>query len=208
VTATRLPAAERRRALVETALEAFSAGSYRGVGTAEIARRAGVTEPVLYRHFASKRELYLACLDEAWRRLREQWDAIREDEEPTDRLPKLAQCAFRELRPTKALLANLWIQALTEASDDPEIRAYLRRHMREVHDYVAAVIRDLQKAGVVLPDRDAVAEAWILVSLVLLGSVGRRLGGLVQGDLQRIVAARREWMTGLREAGVVPPLEF
>ena len=45
----------------------FSTGSYSGATTAEIAREAGVSEPILYRHFASKRELYFACLDEAWR---------------------------------------------------------------------------------------------------------------------------------------------
>ena len=38
---------------------------------AEIAREAGITEPILYRHFGSKRDLYLACLDEAVLRLPE-----------------------------------------------------------------------------------------------------------------------------------------
>ena len=49
----------------------FSTGSYSGATTAEIARVAGISEPILYRHFGSKRELYFACLDEAWRRLRQ-----------------------------------------------------------------------------------------------------------------------------------------
>ena len=60
--------------------------SYRGATTAEIAREAGITEPILYRHFGSKRDLYLACLDEAWRQFREfSEEAI--DEEPA-RLPR------------------------------------------------------------------------------------------------------------------------
>ena len=67
--ATRLPAAARRRAILDAALRVFAAGSYSGATTAEIARAVGVTEPILYRHFASKRELYLACIDEAWRAL-------------------------------------------------------------------------------------------------------------------------------------------
>src|SRR5207248_11180252 len=61
----RLAAEERRALLLETACHVFSRGSYRGVTTAEIAREAGVTEPVLYRHFASKRELYFACTHQA-----------------------------------------------------------------------------------------------------------------------------------------------
>jgi AcrR family transcriptional regulator len=54
---TRLPAAQRRQALIETAQRVFSEGTYRGTTTAEIARAAGVSEPILYRHFASKRDL-------------------------------------------------------------------------------------------------------------------------------------------------------
>ena len=57
-------------AVVETACRVFAKSSYRGSTTAQIARETGVTEPVLYRHFASKRELYLACLDAVWDQLR------------------------------------------------------------------------------------------------------------------------------------------
>ncbi|MDQ2909540.1 MAG: TetR/AcrR family transcriptional regulator, partial [Actinomycetota bacterium] len=59
---TRLSAKDRRAAVVETACRVFAKSSYHGSTTAQIARETGVTEPVLYRHFASKRELYLACL--------------------------------------------------------------------------------------------------------------------------------------------------
>ena len=71
----RLPADERRRAIVQAALRVFSAGSYAGATTAEIAREAGVTEPVLYRHFDSKRDLWAACLDAAWEEFRAAFDA-------------------------------------------------------------------------------------------------------------------------------------
>src|SRR5579871_4643851 len=62
----RLSKLERRQAVLDTACSVFSRSSYRGATTAEIAREAGISEPILYRHFGSKRELYLACLDEAW----------------------------------------------------------------------------------------------------------------------------------------------
>ena len=58
--------AERRAAVLEAALELFATTSYASATTAEIARAAGVSEPILYRHFASKRDLWLACLDAAW----------------------------------------------------------------------------------------------------------------------------------------------
>jgi AcrR family transcriptional regulator len=63
VRGVRLSGAERRAAVVETACRIFAKSSYHGSTTAQIARETGVTEPVLYRHFASKRALYLAALE-------------------------------------------------------------------------------------------------------------------------------------------------
>ena len=74
MTATR-PAADRRtsggRRCSTPPATSSPRSSYRGATTAEIAREAGISEPILYRHFGSKRDLYLACLDEAWRSFRE-----------------------------------------------------------------------------------------------------------------------------------------
>jgi AcrR family transcriptional regulator len=192
-----LAAAERRRAILDTASRAFSEGSYRGTTTAEIAREAGVTEPVLYRHFASKRELYLAVLESAWGEIREGWDRILAETDPADGwIPKMSKVAL-SAPGCRAVLADLWIQSLSEAYDDAEIRRYLRRQMREVHDYVADVIRRAQEAGTVEIERDPEAEAWIFLSVSLLVTVARRLGGLLANDdLDRIRTSRRTWMTG------------
>jgi AcrR family transcriptional regulator len=66
---TRLPAAERREQLLSVALEVFARHGFDGSSMNEVADRAGVTKPVLYQHFASKRELYLSLLDEVGGRL-------------------------------------------------------------------------------------------------------------------------------------------
>ncbi|HXY84789.1 MAG TPA: helix-turn-helix domain-containing protein [Gaiellaceae bacterium] len=197
VVSTRLSAAERRQALLDTALRVFSEGSYRGTTTAEIAREAGVSEPILYRHFASKRDLYLACIDEAWRRLRSMWDdAITEASASSEFLPAIGGC-YVSIKDAKHRVAEFWMQATLEASDDPEVRRFLRRHMREVRDYVADVIRRCQADGTVLVERDADAEAWVFISTGLLGTIGRRLGGLMdEDDFQAIRDSRREWLTG------------
>jgi AcrR family transcriptional regulator len=196
-TATRLPAAERRRALVDTALRVFAEGSYRGTTTAEIAREAGVSEPILYRHFASKRDLYLACIEESWHGLRTMWDeAIGEAASSREFLPAMSGC-YLSLRDAKHRVAELWMQATVEAADDPEVRKFLRRQLREVRDYVADVIRRCQADGTVLEARDPEAEAWIFVAGGLLGTMGRRLGGLLgEDDFARIRSSRKEWMTG------------
>src|SRR5207253_8680228 len=129
------------------------------------------------RHFVSKRGLYLACLADAWRQVRTTWDdAIAAERDPAEWVSAMARC-FREMdRDRRVVLSTLWVQALSEASEDPEIRAYARRHLRDVHDYATAVMARAQAGGGIREDCDLEAEGWIFVALGLLGSIGRRLG--------------------------------
>ncbi|MHA7305842.1 TetR/AcrR family transcriptional regulator [Arthrobacter sp. TMN-49] len=62
-TPARLPRDERRAQLLSSALEVFVNHGYHGAAMDEIAETAKVSKPVLYQHFPSKRELYLALLD-------------------------------------------------------------------------------------------------------------------------------------------------
>ncbi|MFM8191880.1 MAG: TetR/AcrR family transcriptional regulator [Candidatus Nanopelagicus sp.] len=59
----RLPRDERRAQLLVAALEVFTAAGYHSAAMDEIADRANVSKPVLYQHFPSKLDLYLAVLD-------------------------------------------------------------------------------------------------------------------------------------------------
>jgi AcrR family transcriptional regulator len=59
----RLPRDERRAQLLAAALEVFTSAGYHSAAMDEIADRAKVSKPVLYQHFPSKLDLYLAVLD-------------------------------------------------------------------------------------------------------------------------------------------------
>ena len=93
------------------------------------------------------------------------------------------------------MLIDLWIQALTEAADDPVIRRALRRQVAEVHDFVADLIRRAQAEGGIVSGRDPEAEAWIFISLGLLSTIDARLGNIVGDEFEDIIASRRAWMT-------------
>src|SRR5436305_5871766 len=67
----RLPALRRRRQLLDVALEVFADRGFHGTSMAEVAEAAGVTKPVLYQHFGSKRDLYRELLDDVGQRLLE-----------------------------------------------------------------------------------------------------------------------------------------
>jgi len=59
----RLPAIDRRRQLIEAAMDLFSRKGFAGTTTKEIALAAGVSEAIIFRHFATKRDLYTAIIE-------------------------------------------------------------------------------------------------------------------------------------------------
>jgi AcrR family transcriptional regulator len=65
----RLPRSARRKQLLGAAQEVFVAQGYHAAAMDDIAERAGVSKPVLYQHFPSKLELYVALLDQHAERL-------------------------------------------------------------------------------------------------------------------------------------------
>ena len=70
-TVRRLPRAERREQILAAATRAFARAGYVATSLDDVAAEAGVTHVILYRHFASKNELYRAVLDRACARLAE-----------------------------------------------------------------------------------------------------------------------------------------
>src|SRR5580658_7407296 len=61
--AGRMTGNDRRNQLIEVAIDLFSKKGFGGTTTREIAAAAGVTEAIIFRHFATKQDLYTAILD-------------------------------------------------------------------------------------------------------------------------------------------------
>jgi AcrR family transcriptional regulator len=197
-----LRAPERRAAIVDAALPLFARSSYATATTAALARAAGVSEPILYRHFDSKKALYVACLEQSWSRLREAWDEAKAGTGPDGWIQAVSQATIALADGGTVLPPTLWMQAFAEAAGDDEIGAAVRRVVGEVHTAVEATLVEAQRHGAVHPDRDARAEAWLVVASLLLRTLATGVGDVVPpGDVDRIRAARLEWLTG----AVSPP---
>jgi AcrR family transcriptional regulator len=67
----RLPAPARREQILDVAVQVFARNGFHSTSMNDVAEAAGVTKPVLYQHFDSKQDLYLALLEEVGDRLRE-----------------------------------------------------------------------------------------------------------------------------------------
>jgi len=115
----RLSAAARREVIAAAAAELFAERGYRGASIEEIARRSGVTPPVVYEHFDSKRELYRDLLERHFAELREVWGEHFVGDDPLERRIATsfdAWFAYVEAHPFAG-------RVLFRYSTDPEIEA-------------------------------------------------------------------------------------
>jgi AcrR family transcriptional regulator len=97
-----MPAAERRERIVTVATEVFAERGYDGASIDEIARRAGVSAPVVYDHFASKQDLYERLLERTRDELLAVWREHLSSDEPAEvRIPRAiaAWAAYVETHP-------------------------------------------------------------------------------------------------------------
>jgi AcrR family transcriptional regulator len=95
-TGTRLPAARRRQQLLDVALRVFAEQGYHPTSMNDLAVAAGVTKPVLYQHFASKRELYLELLQDVGGRLHDSIvGAVAEASGPREQVERGFTAYFR-----------------------------------------------------------------------------------------------------------------
>src|SRR4051812_29334272 len=87
----RLKAPQRREQLIEVATKLFARNGYDATTTAAIADAAGVTEPILYRHFNGKQELFVAIVKAVSQQTIDHWqDLIKETTDPAEQLRKIA----------------------------------------------------------------------------------------------------------------------
>jgi AcrR family transcriptional regulator len=133
----RLAPAERRRVILEAATLEMAELGYERSSMRAIARRAGVTTPVLYDHFASKRALHIALIDH-------HADAIRAHQERNRDIPvgrPLARALFEDFFAWVEANPYGWRILFHDAPADPETAIALgrARHLatRQIASFLA-----------------------------------------------------------------------
>ena len=139
----RLSATERRRAILDAALPLFASRGYRGTTTAAIAEKAGVTEPILYRHFKGKLDLFHVLLVEISGKTAREWEQIlAEVAEPFQKLTRIAE-TFPGMGQRMEDDFRVMLAALTEMSD-PVTKKILRNHYEFYADYLGQILGNLE----------------------------------------------------------------
>jgi AcrR family transcriptional regulator len=123
-TRKRLPPHERRALIEDAAARLFSARGYAGTRIEDVATAAGVTKPMLYRHFASKKELHLALLARHRDALAVHALAqyVPGDRPLAERLPAMLDAWFEYVEEHP----YAWRMLFRDTTGDPDIQAFHR----------------------------------------------------------------------------------
>lgn len=148
----RMAGEERRSQILAVAVSLFSERGFRGTTTKEIAQAAGVSEAMVFRHFATKKELYAAILDHK---------ACADDRFQPE---QMAAEAIKR-KDDRAVFESLALGALTYHEKDPEFQrlllySALEKHelaemffnefVRRVYQFLGSYIRERQRDGAMI----------------------------------------------------------
>ncbi|GAA2799577.1 hypothetical protein GCM10010441_25710 [Kitasatospora paracochleata] len=162
----RLSAEDRRASILDAATEVFSEVGYQRGKMSEVARRVGVSEPVVFQNFGSKAAVFAAVLDHAAERMSAGLRAW------ADRCPDIGTWLGELLAPehltrihARGSLGVLFEDAMT-LSGEPAILESARRANQALARTIADLLEHGRTDGSVRADLDPTAGAWWLISLL------------------------------------------
>lgn len=197
----RMRAEDRKRQLLESAARCFAQHGYRGTTTAMIAAEAGVSEPIIYRHFRNKHDLFIALIDEVGQRVLNNWKtATATARTPLEKLQTMMYANPATSDPWTASVYQLLFHASTEIAE-PAIQDAIREHYERYVRAMASVMKEAQEAGEIRSDVPPEWLAWQIIHAAVGFAMVRPLNipshatlQFVQGTVQMLmeVLTRRE----------------
>jgi AcrR family transcriptional regulator len=136
-TTSRSTAAARRDEVLDAAMIEFAERGFEGASTEDIARRAGISQPYLFRLFGTKKELFKASVARCQREVLELFQRAAEGKRGEEALKAIGQ-AYQQLLEEDRMRLRMQMRAYV-ASEDPEVREVVRAGYGDLVAYVRRV---------------------------------------------------------------------
>ena len=160
----RKSAEERRDEIIAVTLQLASEVGPEGITTEAIAKRVGVTQAAIFRHFPRKHDIWAAVVAWLRERVTVRWaEALRQTDDPAGRLRAVVAAQFLFITTIPALPAVLLSRELHAQAG---LRAGLLGVMGEFRKTLAGILREGQGVGMVRADISPEAAANLLIALV------------------------------------------
>jgi AcrR family transcriptional regulator len=131
---SRHSAGESREAILEAAMAEFAITGLHGTSTEAIARRAGVSQPYIFRLYGTKKNLYLASIERGFNRVLETFQRVAKDSEEPFHDMGMAYVTLLEDR--ELLLGQMHAYA---ACSDPEVQELVRTKYGKLFNWLRTV---------------------------------------------------------------------
>jgi AcrR family transcriptional regulator len=195
---TRMRGEERRAFILEQAKKVFARQSYSEASTGELASASEVTEPMLYKHFGSKKKLFLALLTSIGEQLTRRFQGQVRKRAEHDLLDALSSLL---LDYRAAALADrdsvLVLLHATIDSNDPEVMRLSQEHQQEMYTLVYILLEEAQTKSILPPQLDLVAATWGYLSFLFAIQYRVQLNLTAEFNEQVLKEINRLWLRAL-----------
>ena len=183
----RLKAPQRREQLISVATRLFAEHGYEATTTKDIAKSAGVTEPILYRHFKSKQELFVAIVRSVSEQTLDHWQQIIADsDDPAERVRLVAAAMPDHMRRLEDQYHVL--HGALATSRDKKVLGVVREHYKQIEQFFRQLITDGERVGVFRKELDPRAAAYQLIfSGIGYAMIDLNLGGMERSLIQEVI---------------------
>ena len=165
--------------------KAFAELGYRRATTAQLARRCGVRENILYRLWPDKKAMFVAAIEYVYRMSAAIWqELVKEGDGSTSTAKRLLR--YEAEHYGESGLHRIIFAGLSE-TDDPQIRAALRKMYDRFHGFIRRQIAAHRETGTGGAEPDAAMCAWAVVGLGNVANIGRELGLLTYRGRRRVI---------------------
>ncbi|MCO6439159.1 MAG: TetR/AcrR family transcriptional regulator [Phycisphaerae bacterium] len=177
---------DQRRRLTPIVAGAFAKLGYRRTTTAELARRCGVRENILYRLWEDKRTMFVASIEYVYALSAEVWGRLLAEADD-GRHPAQRLLEYEAAHHGESGLQRLIFAGLSE-SDDPVIRDALAAMYRRFHRFISGQVADYRGAKGSERGPDAATTAWAVIGLGTLSNIAQELNLLPPVRRKRFIA--------------------
>ena len=158
----RLKAPQRREQLIEVATKLFARNGFEATTTSAIALAAGVTEPILYRHFKNKQELFVAIVRSVSDVTLKAWQSIvANEDDPIRRIKQVCEAIPDHIKRNGD--AYHVLHGALSTSREKKVLAVMKEHYQQIERFFAQLVAEGQKAGAFRRNLDPKAAAWQLI---------------------------------------------
>lgn len=159
----RLPLAERRRRILETAVQVYAQHGFHQTGMRQLCAALGMSAGALYRYFRGKESIIAGLVEMDREMIQHNLRSLPPDVSFIGTMQHLLEVTMGELQTNEGLLA-IWSEISSEATRNPAVAALLSNHYQFIENLISSLVQAALKRGELREGVDPLATARFIMA--------------------------------------------